>query len=395
MGYDVPSAWRSTTLGDVLELKRGYDLPARERVAGPVPIVSSSGPSGWHNEAKVTAPGVVTGRYGTIGQVFYVDRDFWPLNTTLYVRDFKGSDPRFVSYFLTTMSWSNYDDKAAVPGINRNHVHLEPVAIPPLDEQRRIAAVLGALDDKIELNRRMNKTLEAMAQAIFKSWFIDFDGYDPKDLVESELGLIPRGWGIRRLPEIVDINPRTALKAGTTATYVEMADLPTSGCSVTGYRKKKVAGGGAKFRQGDTLLARITPCLENGKTALVDFLDIGEAGFGSTEFIVLRSKIDSPPAWAYCLARSPEFRQHAISNMTGSSGRQRVPVDCFANFEMPEPDAETLRRFGAMAEPAFDRIKLNADESRTLAQLRDTLLPKLISGEIRVPEAEAAIEEVI
>ena len=169
------SNWRETTLGDVVELKRGYDLPKRNRISGTVPLVSSSGISDHHAEAKVKGPGVVTGRYGTIGEVFFIDEDFWPLNTSLYVRDFKGNDPRFVSYFLRTLDFFANSDKAAMPSVNRNHLHTAPVRIPPLDEQRRIAGILGVLDDKIELNRRICQTLEAMAQAVFKSWFVDFD----------------------------------------------------------------------------------------------------------------------------------------------------------------------------------------------------------------------------
>ena len=169
------AGWRMTSLGEVVELKRGYDLPQRDRIPGSVPLVSSSGVTDHHAEAKVKGPGVVTGRYGTLGKVFYVEEDFWPLNTTLYVRDFKGNDPRFISYFLRTLDFFAYSDKAAVPGLNRNHLHQEVVRIPPLDEQCAIAHVLGTLDDKIELNRRMNETLEAMARALYRSWFVDFE----------------------------------------------------------------------------------------------------------------------------------------------------------------------------------------------------------------------------
>ena len=172
----MADGWRETTLGNVIEFKRGYDLPKRERRPGAVPIVSSSGLTGKHSESKVHGPGVVTGRYGTLGQIFFISGDFWPLNTTLYVRDFKGNDPRFVSYFLRGLDFSAYSDKAAVPGLNRNHIHQEIVRIPTdVHEQRAIAQILGTLDDKIELNRHTNETLEAMAQALFKSWFVDFD----------------------------------------------------------------------------------------------------------------------------------------------------------------------------------------------------------------------------
>ena len=146
----MASDWRETTLGNVIELKRGYDLPQTQRRLGKHPIVSSSGVSGFHDECKVRGPGVVTGRYGTIGEVFYVPSDFWPLNTTLYVRDFKGSDPRFIAYFLRTLRFDAYSDKAAVPGINRNHLHQAEVTVPEPDEQKTIADVLASLDQQQE-----------------------------------------------------------------------------------------------------------------------------------------------------------------------------------------------------------------------------------------------------
>ena len=161
---------------------------------------------------------MVTGRYGTLGKVFFIPSDFWPLNTTLYVRDFKGNDPRFISYLLRTLDFFAYSDKAAVPGLNRNHLHQEMVRVPPPEEQRAIARVLGALDDKIELNRRMSEALEEMARALFRSWFVDFDpvrakaegrpsglppdldALFPASFEASELGEIPAGWGSGVLP---------------------------------------------------------------------------------------------------------------------------------------------------------------------------------------------------
>ena len=137
--------WRSVRLGDVVELKRGYDLPSRDRRDGPFPVVSSSGVSGRHDEAKAKSPGVVIGRYGTLGDVHYVTEDYWPLNTALYVRDFKGNHPRFVSYLLRSLDFSGYSDKAAVPGLNRNDLHRARVVLPALHEQRAIAAILGSL----------------------------------------------------------------------------------------------------------------------------------------------------------------------------------------------------------------------------------------------------------
>ncbi|MHC5727886.1 MAG: restriction endonuclease subunit S, partial [Nostoc sp.] len=214
--------WLELSLGDVITLQRGFDLPNRERIPGNVPVVSSSGISGIHSEAKVSAPGVVTGRYGTIGQVFYIKEDYWPLNTTLFVKDFKGNDPLFVSFLLRTIDFLSCSDKSSVPGLNRNDLHLIKVKLPPLSEQKAIAHILGTLDDKIELNREMNQTLEAMARAIFKSWFVDFDpvrakmegrqpaGMDaataelfPDEFEESALGMIPKGWRIGKLDDLL------------------------------------------------------------------------------------------------------------------------------------------------------------------------------------------------
>ena len=400
--------WRHMTLGDAIELKRGYDLPSRDRRDGPFPIVSSSGISGRHSEAKAKAPGVVIGRYGTLGEVHYITEDYWPLNTALYVRDFKGNDPRFVSYFLRSLDFTAYSDKAAVPGLNRNDLHTAQVSLPELPEQRAIAHILGTLDDKIELNRRMSETLEAMARALFKSWFVDFDpvrakaeGRDPglpqplADLFpdsfeDSELGEIPEGWEVQSLTGVIDVNPARTLRKGDVAPYLDMANMPTRGHSPDAVIDRAF-GSGMRFVNGDTLVARITPCLENGKTAYVDFLRNGQVGWGSTEYIVLRPKPPLPSEFAYCLARSDEFREFAIQSMTGSSGRQRVPVESLSHFQVvaaPRPIAEL---FGRLIKPLFGLASAASKESRTLAALRDTLLPKLISGELRVKDAERIV----
>jgi type I restriction enzyme S subunit len=146
-------------LGEVITLQRGFDLPYHQRRAGPIPIVSSAGISGWHDKTPVEGPGVVTGRYGTVGEVFYVDGPYWPHNTTLWVKDFKGSEPRFIYYLLKTIDYSVASSKTGVPGVDRNDLHRILVKVPLRAEQRRIATILGSLDDKIELNRRMNVTL--------------------------------------------------------------------------------------------------------------------------------------------------------------------------------------------------------------------------------------------
>jgi len=147
--------WRELRLGEVITLKRGYDLRTADRnQSGTVPVVSSSGITGSHDEAKVQPPGVVTGRYGTVGEVYYLTEPFWPLNTTLYVRDFKGNDPYFIYYFLHIINFERFSDKTGVPGVDRNDLHRIRVSIPPLPEQRRIAEILDTWDQAITLTER-------------------------------------------------------------------------------------------------------------------------------------------------------------------------------------------------------------------------------------------------
>ncbi|QEQ86003.1 restriction endonuclease subunit S [Pseudomonas putida] len=297
------------------------------------------------------------------------------------------------------------------------------------EDRQKIASILGGIDDKIELNRRINQTLEAMAQALFKSWFVDFDpvkaknaakaeGRDPlraavsaisgksdaeldmlspeqykqlaataalfpDHLEESEFGSTPSGWAIRAMPDCIDVNPSRQLRKGSIALYLDMANVPTNSARVQNVVAREFSSG-SKFQNGDTLLARITPCLENGKTAFVDFLSKDDVGWGSTEFIVLRPKSELPPSFAYFLCRDPEFRAFAIAQMAGTSGRQRVPNDCFASYKLVEPDAVIAAEFGQVAASALGQIKALDLEAKALASLRDTLLPKLLTGELSV-----------
>jgi len=255
--------------------------------------------------------------------------------------------------------------------------------LPPLQEQQRIADILSAFDDKIALNREMNKTFEAMAQAIFKSWFVDFEPFRDGEFVESELGMIPKGWEVKPLPELIELNPRYSLKKGSEASYLDMANIPTDNARVNEVVIREFSSG-SKFMNGDTLLARITPSLENGKTAFVDFLEEDEIGWGSTEFIVMRAKNPLPKEFTYFLARTDDFRNFAISNMSGTSGRQRVPNDCFEQYLMILPDVDTCKKFGEFASSVIKKMQGNDLESKTLSNLRDSFLPKLLSGEIEV-----------
>ncbi len=317
-------------------------------------------------------------------------------------------DPGYLHYHLISPAKQSSMLSLAGAGATRNAltkgmIENFEVPAPTIVQQRIIAAVLGSLDDKIEHNRKTATKLEELARAIFRTWFVDFepvrakadgvtsfpsmpeDVFDslPTRFVDSEIGPVPEGWAVRALSEVIDVNPTRSLRRGECAPYLDMKAMPTKGYAPESWIERPF-GSGMRFTNGDTLVARITPCLENGKTAFVDFLANGQIAWGSTEYIVLRPKAPLPPIFAYCLARTGEFRDFAIQNMTGTSGRQRVTVDAMDHYRIATPSAQLALEFGDIAQPLFNCIRAVMDESRKLAEMRDYLLPKLVSGEIHV-----------
>ncbi len=369
-------------------------------------------------EYVLQAGDIVFGRKGAVDRLAMVkpEQAGWFLGSDgIRLRLPSTCDARFIAYQLQgheARSWLlQHATGTTMASLNQSTIERLPIVLPPLADQRAIAYILGTLDDKIELNRRMNETLEAMARALFKSWFVDFDPVRakmegrhtglpdhladlfPDRLVDSEMGEMPEGWTVEPLRELTEVNPTRSLRRGQVAPYLPMANMPTRGHMPDSVAVRRF-GSGMRFTNGDTLVARITPCLENGKTAYVDFLRDNEVGWGSTEYIVLKPKPPLPDQFAYCLARSAKFREFAIQNMSGTSGRQRVPVAALEGFLMVAPPVQLAEQFGDAARLLFERASRAGRESRTLAALRDTLLPKLISGEIRVGDAEMALESV-
>jgi type I restriction enzyme S subunit len=321
--------------------------------------------------------------------------------------------------------------------LNLKDIKELPVPLPPIQIRNRICNVVKNLETKIELNRLTNQTLEQMAQALFKSWFVDFDPVidnalaagnpipdelqdrtelrqrviaeratnpklkplpkDIQDLFPNEfehcgdmsigiVGWIPKGWKTVAVSKAIHVNPKTILPKDTVAKFADMKTIPTSGYMVDEIIAKEYKGG-AKFISKDVLLARITPCLQNGKTALVDFLSESEVGFGSTEFIVFRQKEKVTYPFIACLAREDSFRAHCMQSMVGSSGRQRVQNACFDDFHLVLPSmTEVLEQFTELTSLTFTKMTNSKLESQSLTKLRDTLLPKLISGELQLQE---------
>ena len=206
--------WKTVSLGALVTFQRGHDLSKDKFINGPYPIVCSNGIIGFHNEYTTIGPGLTIGRSGNVGIPQFIKNNFWAHNTSLYVKEFHNSDPKFIYYLLKTLNFNNYNSGSAVPSLNRNFIHPIEVTVPiGIDKQKSIASILSSLDDKIELNRKMNETLEKIAQAIFKHWFIDFEFPDENGkpykssggkMIETELGKIPQKWKVKKIGEFVD-----------------------------------------------------------------------------------------------------------------------------------------------------------------------------------------------
>ena len=407
--------WREARLGEVLTLQRGYDLPQRERIPGSVPLVSSSGITDFHEISKVKGPGVVTGRYGTLGEVFFVPDDFWPLNTTLYVSDFKGNDPRFISYFLRSIDFSAYADKAAVPGVNRNHLYEAVVRYPAsVGEQRAIAHILGTLDDKIELNRRMNQALEEMARAIFQNWFVDFgpvraklEGREPylpaylwslfpDHLVDSEVGNVPSGWEVKPLSECIEVARGLSYKgSGLLPSGVPMHNL-NSIYEGGGYKVDGIKNYSDNFqdrhvaRQGDVLVANTE---QGHDRLLIGFSAIvpkrfGEQGLFSHHLYRVRLQSSSGLSTDFiCHLLNSQAMHDTVSGYATGTTVNMLPTDALRIPVMTIPPVQLVAHFTSVAETARSRQEQLIEESQVLGAHRDTLLPKLVSGEFRVIES--------
>lgn len=379
------TGFHETKLGDVLTFQRGFDITKSEQSEGTVPIVSSSGISSYHTKAKVKGPGVVIGRKGTLGTVHFLKKDFWPHDTTLWIKDFKGNDPRFLSYFLPALKLENFDVGAANPTLNRNHIHGIKVFIPRERwHQERIAAILSAYDELIENNRRRIALLEKLAEEIYREWFVRlrFPGHEKVKFVKG----VPEGWTVLPFSEVAEINPAERIDKDDKRPFVAMERLSESSMYFTHTERRK-GHVGPKFRNWDVLFPRITPSVENGKRGLVLTLADGEVAQGSTEFIVFREKVLSAEH-IYFLSVSEGFRTNAELSMTGASGRQRVQERCFSQFLVKTPSPPLRERFTSVVRPMVSQIHTLSVQIEALQRTRDLLLPRLISGKLSVEDLD-------
>lgn len=393
---------RSKRLGDLITLKRGYDLPENNRIPGSYPVISSAGISGYHNEYKVDGQGVVTGRYGTLGQMYFVDGKYWPHNTSLYVQDFKGNDPKYIFYLLSCLGRIRTSDKSAVPGVNRNELH--EMFVPAVDDkfkQIAIRKVLEIIDAKIELNNRINAELEAMAKTLYDYWFVQFDF--PFDFAQGKPTAngkpyktsdgkmvynpilkrkIPEGWEVTKIGTIA----KTVL-GGTPDTgvdeYWKNADIPwLSSAEIASFpvitSEQKITQLGIE-NSAAALLPKGTVVISIVRYIRPSILGIDAATNQSVVGIKESSRLKSSFIYPYFCNEVPRL----MGLRTGAQ-QPHINKGVIEDSSIALPPDDILESYYEITTPIYGQVMSLAFQNHELTKLRDWLLPMLMSGQITV-----------
>lgn len=370
--------WKKCTLGDLVTFQRGHDLPKSKMKFGEYPVVGSNGIIGFHNEYTTEAPSVTIGRSGNVGKPFIYYGKTWSHNTTLYVKDFKGNDPVFVYYYLKTLKLDNFAGGSAVPTLNRNHIHSLNICVPEdVRQQRVIGEFLKAFDDKIAVNDEINKNLEQQAQALFKSWFLDYEPWDgsvPDSWKHGKLGdfaEIKRGGSPRPIQEYLSDSGLRWLKISDvtslqTPFVIDIKDhIIEAGLRKTVFLKAGSLVLSNSATPGVPKILDVDSCIHDG------WLYFPESKF-SKEYLYLYFKY---------------IRQQLV-NLSNGSVFNNLKTDILKRYPTILPDKETLQRFDDIVIPMFLQIQNLTRESHKLADMRDTLLPKLMSGKLDVSDID-------
>lgn len=342
----------------------------------------------WTRRLRPRAGDLLLAREAPVGPVVRVPtaENVAPGQRTVLLRpDSSVVSSDYLYYRLTSsIEQGRLSEKAA--GSTVAHLNVADVRtftlpnLPPVPEQQAIAEVLGVLDDKIAANSSASSLIEDLLATSFAACGLDAEPSSDEDALQ--------------LSDVIELNPKVPIPSEDQPVYVDMQKLPVSGVSIEEWSRRP-AKGGARFQNGDTLLARITPCLENRKTGYVDFLTYGQVAVGSTEYIVMRSRPNFSSGLSFFLATSPRFRAFAIRHMTGTSGRQRLSASDLAEYRLNAADESALRRFDELAKGTLTLVRSYAAENRVLKETRDALLPLFMSGKLRVRDAEQHVEEVV
>ena len=380
--------WKEVRLGDILNFRRGHDLPHSAMKPGNIPVAGSNGVIGYHDTATPIKPILTIGRSGNVGKPYFYE-EAWAHNTTLYVDDFKGNDPKFLYYLCQTMPFANFGGGSAVPTLNRNHIHPLETKIPvKVEDQRRIASILSSLDRKIELNNKINADLEEMAQAIFKNWFVDFEPFKDGKFVDSELGMIPEGWKVGRADDFYQINigktpPRKEHKWFSNnpadKIWVSIANMGNSGIFISDsseyLTKEAVDSHNIIMVPRNTILLSFK--LTVGRVAIADKeLTTNEA--------IARFILSDDKYMEYLYLYLKKFDYNSLGST--SSIATAVNSKTIKGMQMLQPSDKVIDAFHIQVNPIFEKIRSLTKENSRLSTLRDTLLPRLMSGELEVPE---------
>ena len=313
-------SWRTRTLGEVVRLRRGYDLTDQAREPGTVPVIGSAGQNGWHNRARAKRPGVSIGRSGaSIGKATYTPLDYWPHNTCLYVTDFLGNDPRFVYYFLQTLDLTLLNSGAAQPSLNRNFVHTLPVRVPKLCEQLEIASLLSAYDDLIENNRRRIALLEEAARLLYREWFVHFrfPGHEQVKITDG----LPVGWDPRALGDVVELVKDTVKPSDFTDDdiHIGLGHIPRRSFTLADWESAEdISSSKTRFDERDILFCKIRPYFHKVGFTL-------RAGLASSDALVWRVTDSEDWPLVVCATSSDHFVAVASKTVReGSKCRARI-----------------------------------------------------------------------
>jgi type I restriction enzyme S subunit len=379
---------------DFVTLQRGFDLPRTEMRAGPFPVIGSTSIIGYHDEFKVDPPGVVTGRSGSLGTVQFVEERYWPHNTSLWVKDFKGNDPRFVYYCLQGLDFARFNAGAGVPTLNRNHLDSLEVDVPPVPLQRRIAGVLETYDQLIGNNRRRIRILEAMARALYREWFVDlrFPGHEDVPRVASALGDIPRGWTVKRLGEVARPFRGRSYRSSDLA---EQGGLPFLNLKCVdrdgGFRRSGLKRYTGEYKdshvakKGDIIVAVTDMTQERrivARAALVPTLD-AKFGVCSMDLMRIEPTPPMPATFLYSFLRYSEFADEVKQHANGANVLHLAP-ERITDFRFAVPPADLVGRFVEFAVPTLEQMDTLQNQIENLQRTRDLLLPRLLSGQVKL-----------
>ena len=378
-------SFTETRIGDVLTFQRGFDITKAEQTDGEIPIVSSSGTSSYHNQWKVAGPGVVIGRKGTLGTTHFLASNFWPHDTTLWVKDFKGNDPKFLYYFLQTLHLENFDTGSSNPTLNRNHVHKITVRFPVLLEiQKKISAILSAYDDLIANNQRRITLLERMAEDIYREWFVRlrFPGHEQVTIQKG----VPQGWAL--------VKTEKAFKFYGGATPARDTPRFWQNGDVNWFTPTDITGADGMF-----LAASGEQCTDEGlrncsstlfppyAVMMTSRATIGAIGINLTPACTNQGFITCIPNEAYPLAYLYHWlklgKPH-FESLSGGSTFAELTKGTFKRMEILTPTQALVQQFQQLVAPLFKAIETDLKANASLKATRNALLPRLISGKLAV-----------